>query len=171
MVWMAAATLAGNLWAANKQRKASANKRRNDMKLAEEYGIHPLAAWGTAGTPMGDGGYGMMASGFDKAAQYAEKRRQEDRQDELRTQDVLHQMVLQEKDPQVKRALAEDILGYKMPASINQNTLTGTAKEIGKAVNETRPGEYIDNLGNSIEVGINGARQVMGRLLNWHHTR
>ena len=170
MVWMAAATLAGNLWAANKQRKASANRRRNDMKLAEEYGIHPLAAWSTAGTPMGDGGYGMMASGFDKAASYAEKRRQEKRQDELRTQDVLHQMVLQEDDPKVKRALAEDILGYKMPASINQTTLTG---KLGGAIDSANEqgGKLVDDLGNSVGVGLNVVREELERGLNWLHRR
>lgn len=174
MSWMALATglgALGSLWGGNKARKSASNKRRQDMQLAEQYGIHPLSAWGTAGTPMGDGGYGMMASGFDKAGQAAALKAKHDREDELMTQGVLHQMVLQEKDPQVKRALAEDILGYKMPASINQNTLTGTAKEIGKAVNHTRPGEYIGNLGNSLDVGIQGARQVFERGLNWLHTR
>lgn len=162
MVWMAAATLAGNLWAANKQRKASANKRRNDMKLAEEYGIHPLAAWGTAGTPMGDGGYGLAASGFDKAASLAEKRRAEDRQDELRTQDVLHQMVLQENDPHIKRALAEDILGYKMPASINETP--SAKKSIGNAVKKAD--EY---LGDPKQIPYFGVvPEVWDRMINWN---
>ena len=44
MSWMALATglgALGSIWGGNKARKAQENKRRNDMKLAEQYGIHP----------------------------------------------------------------------------------------------------------------------------------
>ena len=165
MSWMALATglgALGSLWGGNKARKSASNKRRQDMELAEQYGIHPLSAWGTAGTPMGDGGYGMMASGFDKAGQAAALKAKHDREDELMTQGVLHQMVLQEKDPQVKRALAEDILGYKMPASINETP--SLKKNIGNTVKKAD--EY---LGDPKQIPYFGVvPEVMDRLLNWN---
>ena len=173
MSWVALATglgALGSLWGGNKARKSASNKRRQDMQLAEQYGIHPLSAWGTAGTPMGDGGYGMMASGFDKAGQAAALKAKHDREDELMTQGVLHQMVLQEKDPKVKRALAEDILGYKMPASINETTLT---KKVGGAIDSANEqgGKLVDDLGNTIGVGLNVIPEVFERGINWFHRR
>lgn len=122
MDWMAAATGFGaltGLWGASKQNKLARNSFANRIRQAEKFGIHPLAAIGSAGTPMGDGGYGMAASAFDKVGALAAQRHQEEREDELMTTRTMHQLLLQANDPAEKRALAQDILGYDYPISIN----------------------------------------------------
>lgn len=139
--WMAAATGFGaltDLWGASKQNKFARNSFANRIRQAEKFGIHPLAAIGSAGTPMGDGGYGMAASAFDKVGALAAQRRQEEREDELLTTRTMHQLLLQAQDPAEKRALAQDILGYDYPISINaQNSGPKYQEPIQEAIDKT----------------------------------
>lgn len=151
----------GDLFSSSKARKDARNARRRDMELAAEYGIHPLAAWGTAGTPMGDGGYGLMSSGFDKIGQAVKDSKRAQREDEIMNDQMLRQIIIQSKNPQFQQQLLKDQFGISIPTQKNSTrddaTLSGTInpvienvakgikaadKGLGKAVNtvQLKPG-------------------------------
>lgn len=113
--WAAAAMFAGtgaSLYAGRKQQKAQANAFRHRILEAQKFGIHPLAAVGSAGTPMGDGGYGTMASGFAQSARaYAQHQEQKQREDDLMDREMYKQMWMASEDPRVRRELEERMLG------------------------------------------------------------
>lgn len=165
--WMAAATgldAIGSIWSGAKQNKFARNARKRDMELAKSYGIHPLAAWGTAGSPMGDGGYGTMAAGFSKlgnaAAARQEQKRREQREDDLMDRQLYTQMWMASKDAQVRRELEERLLG---------NTITPPAKpsavkNIGKGIDKAD--EY---LGDPKEIPYFGVvPELWEKLINWN---
>ena len=167
MSWMALATglgALGSIWGGNKARKAQANKRRNDMKLAEQYGIHPLSAWGTAGSAMGDGGYGMMASGFDQLAKSgaarAEQRRQEKREEDLMDRQLYSQMWMASKDAQIRRELEERLLGHP----ITPPEKPSAVKSIGKGIDAVD--EYLGEPKDIPYFGV--VPEVWERMLNWN---
>lgn len=136
MSWIGAAIGAlGSLYSSRKANKQARNQRRRDMELAEQYGIHPLSAWGTAGTPMGDGGYGMMASGFDKIGQAAAQRKRAQREDEVMNDQMLRQIIIQSKNPQFQQQLLKDQFGITIPSQGNNSTrddatLSGTINPV-----------------------------------------
>lgn len=163
MSWMALATglgALGSLWSGNKMRKDAKNQRRRDMDLAEQYGIHPLSAWGTAGTPMGDGGYGMMASGFDKAGQALAQRKRAEREDEIMNDQMLRQIIIQSKNPQFQQQLLKDQFGITIPSQGKNSTrddatLSGTINPV------------IQNLGK----GIKAADKAVGNAAHQVHLK
>lgn len=159
MSWMAAATGLGaltSLWGASKQNKFARNSFSNRIREAEKFGIHPLAAIGSAGTPMGDGGFGMASSAFDKVGALAAQRRQEEREDELMTTRTMHQLLLQAQDPAEKRALAQDVLGYDYPISINTPNPLGTKHDdIKRVLNKVE-----DTLNSATTPGKPAGRRV-----------
>lgn len=155
---MAAATgfdALGKLWAGSKSNKYQRNKRRNDMKLAMEYGIHPLAAWGTAGSAMGDGGYGTMSQGFTAAADAAssfaarkaakqEKARLEAREDAKDDRMIMLEVYRMLQHPHARREMEENMLGFPVTPLPNPNTLTGELKKDIKDGNENMGRWYND---------------------------
>lgn len=179
--WMAAATAfggAGQIWAGNKQNKFARNSFRNRLREAEKFGIHPLAAIGSAGTAMGDGGFGTMASGFSQAAKAAAIARE----DELMERDLFKSMWMASNDPTVRRNLEERMLGegnfitpLPTPTPSKPTTITGTVNEIGQAVNEIPENSMVQALANELGVAYNVAyqyaKEVLERGINWHHTR
>jgi len=160
MSWIGAAIGAlGSLYSSRKANKQARNQRRRDMELAEQYGIHPLSAWGTAGTPMGDGGYGMMASGFDKIGQYAAQRKRAQREDEVMNDQMLRQIIIQSKNPQFQQQLLKDQFGITIPDQKNSTrddaTLSGTINPV------------IQNLGK----GIKAADKAVGNAAHKVHLK
>ena len=89
---------------------------------------------GTAGTPMGDGGYGMMASGFDKIGQAAAQRKRAEREDEVMNDQMLRQIIIQSKNPQFQQQLLKDQFGITIPDQKNSTrddaTLSGTINPV-----------------------------------------
>lgn len=160
MSWIGAAIGAlGSLYSSRKANKQARNQRRRDMELAEQYGIHPLSAWGTAGTPMGDGGYGMMASGFDKIGQAAAQRKRAQREDEVMNDQMLRQIIIQSKNPQFQQQLLKDQFGITIPTQKNSTrddaTLSGTLNPV------------IQNLGR----GIKAADEAVGNAAHKVHLK
>jgi len=160
MSWIGAAIGAlGSLYSSRKANKQARNQRRRDMELAEQYGIHPLSAWGTAGTPMGDGGYGMMASGFDKIGQAAAQRKRAEREDEVMNDQMLRQIIIQSKNPQFQQQLLKDQFGITIPDQKNSTrddaTLSGTINPV------------IQNLGK----GIKAADKAVGNAAHKVHLK
>lgn len=170
---MAAATgfdALGKLWAGSKSNKYQRNKRRNDMKLAMSYGIHPLAAWGTAGSAMGDGGYGTMSQGFtaaaDGAASFAarkaakqEKARLEAREDAKDQRMLELEIYRAATDPHTRREMEERMLGEAITPKPNPRTASEAVKKLDNGLYE-----FVDDLGNTLQVGWNALPEALKSL-------
>ncbi len=109
--------VAGGTYAAKRKVKTNSSHFHQRMRDAEQYGIHPLQAIGSAGTLQGTGGASigsLIQNEQNSRKYYAAKKDAEDREDTHRKEDRDHEILLQQmrnsaEDPQLTRSLNDDL--------------------------------------------------------------